>query len=362
MRSALIVGTGCVGTSAALALRAAGVAVHLAEADQDSLRLAASLGAGTPEPPAEQVDLALLAVPADEVAPTLSQLQKQGAAQAYTDVAGVKLRPQQEALRRSCDMSSYVGGHPLVDRVRAGPLAARLDLFRNRRWALTPTEATDSRALNQALELVALSGATPVVVDAAEHDEIAARTTQLPYLVVALLAGQPAPPHPLTEDTNGADQTQTAPVEPWSALLAGNAEAVLRHLRRLDGDIHRAMEALEQVVTATADSQGKAAAHGRLRAMLGRTAPHHTRSARYATDTVRVSVHDRPGELARLLADVTAKGMNIVDFAMDRTSGQLLGTAEISVARDRAAQLASDLSARGWLVDLAGPAPSRPTS
>ncbi|MGW7086721.1 prephenate dehydrogenase/arogenate dehydrogenase family protein [Streptomyces sp. NPDC054871] len=362
MRSALILGTGCVGTSAALALRAAGVAVHLAGCDQDALRLAVSLGAGTAEPPAKKVDLALLAVPADEVAPALSRLQKRSAARAYTDVAGVKLRPQQEALRRSCDMSSYVGGHPLVDRVRTGPLAARIDLFRARRWALTPTEATGTEALNQALELVALSGATPVVVDAAQHDEIAARTTQLPQLVAALLAGRPAQPHPLTEDTTGAGQAQQAApaVEPWSALLAGNADAVLRHLRRLDGDIHRAMEALEEVMAPVADGRGNAAARDRLRALLGQAAPLHAQPTGRATDTVRVSVRDRPGELARLLAEVTAKGMNIVDFVLDRTSGQLLGTAEISVARNRAAQLAIDLSARGWPVEPSGPATSRP--
>lgn len=354
MRSALIVGTGCVGTSAALALRTAGVAVHLTDTDQGALRLAASLGAGTPDPPAEPVDIALLAVPADEVAPSLSQLQKRGAALAYTDTAGVKLRPQREALRRSCDMSSYVGGHPVVDRGRTGPLAARVGLFRERRWALTPTGATCNEALNKALELVALSGATPVLMDAAEHDDIAARTLQLPYLVTALLAGRARDAHPLTGEALGGDRVQDplgAP-EPWSALLAGNAAPVLRHLRQLDADIHRAIDALEEVATA-ADLAGEEAAHDRLRALLGRAALRAAQSAGHALDTVLVSVDDRPGELARLLADTTAREVAITDFVLERTPGRLLGTAVINAARREAVALAADLSARGW-------APHRP--
>ncbi|MGW4256959.1 prephenate dehydrogenase, partial [Streptomyces californicus] len=51
MRTALVIGTGLVGTSAALALAGRGVHVHLADHDPGSARTAAALGAGTDEAP-----------------------------------------------------------------------------------------------------------------------------------------------------------------------------------------------------------------------------------------------------------------------------------------------------------------------
>ncbi|WP_158687836.1 FAD-dependent oxidoreductase, partial [Streptomyces sp. HCCB10043] len=51
MRTALVIGTGLVGTSAALALAGRGIHVHLVDHDPESARTAAALGAGTEEPP-----------------------------------------------------------------------------------------------------------------------------------------------------------------------------------------------------------------------------------------------------------------------------------------------------------------------
>ncbi|MBT3161251.1 prephenate dehydrogenase/arogenate dehydrogenase family protein [Streptomyces sp. CHA1] len=362
MRSALIVGTRCVGTSVALALRSAGVAVHLTDTDRHALRIAVALGAGTAEPPSGLPDVAVLAVPPDEVAPSLSRLQKSGAARSYTDVAGIKLRPQEDALRRSCDMSRYVGGHPMVDRAHAGPLAAREDLFRDCHWALTPTEAiTDSRALNEVLEIVALCGATPVLVDAARHDDIVARTTQLPYLLEVLLAGRSAVRHPLADRRN-RDPAHSAPVAAgsWGALLAGNAEAVLRHLKDLDADIHEAMAALESVTSTAADAERGTPALRRLHAILTRAADRPTPAPARAVGTVAVSVRDSPGELARLLADVAAAGVSVRDVAIEHGPDHVLGTAELLVAPDETAELTAALCTRGWAAELARSAPSRP--
>ncbi|MGH8970108.1 MAG: prephenate dehydrogenase, partial [Actinomycetes bacterium] len=57
MDSCLVVGTGLIGTSVALALRRGGVTVHLTDRDPVATRRAADLGAGDPAPPGRQVDL-----------------------------------------------------------------------------------------------------------------------------------------------------------------------------------------------------------------------------------------------------------------------------------------------------------------
>lgn len=72
MRTALVIGTGLVGTSAALALAGRGIHVHLVDHDAASARTAAALGAGTDEPPRGRVDLAVVAVPPAHTAAVLA--------------------------------------------------------------------------------------------------------------------------------------------------------------------------------------------------------------------------------------------------------------------------------------------------
>src|SRR5262249_40548096 len=75
--SAVVVGTGLIGTSIALALRERGVRVWLADRDPASARLAADIGAGTVAGAdfadlAEPADLAVLAVPPAPPRPALA--------------------------------------------------------------------------------------------------------------------------------------------------------------------------------------------------------------------------------------------------------------------------------------------------
>ena len=119
---AVVIGTGLIGTSVALALRRAGVAVWLADADPAAARLAADIGAGTvlpsgpaaghartdrplSVPPGGRADVALLAVPPGAVARTLASAQAPGLARWYTDVASVKSLPAAQAQVLGCDMS-----------------------------------------------------------------------------------------------------------------------------------------------------------------------------------------------------------------------------------------------------------------
>ncbi|KWX09884.1 prephenate dehydrogenase, partial [Carbonactinospora thermoautotrophica] len=90
LRTALVVGTGLIGTSVALALSSRGVATYLADTNPAVARFAAELGAGRAEEPPGPVDLAILGVPPTHVGRVLADLQARDAAAAYTDVASVK--------------------------------------------------------------------------------------------------------------------------------------------------------------------------------------------------------------------------------------------------------------------------------
>ncbi len=168
---AVVIGAGLIGTSVALALRARGARVWLADADPAAARLAAHIGAGellpAGGPPGGPADVAVLAVPPAAVAagagrgpgprpgPLLHRRgQRQGAAAAPGPRPG--LRPGLLRARPS----------RCPGRERSGPAAARADLFLGRPWVLCPDDRTDlGGRLAAATGLAAACGAQPVVAD-----------------------------------------------------------------------------------------------------------------------------------------------------------------------------------------------------
>ncbi|MEU2878797.1 prephenate dehydrogenase, partial [Streptomyces sp. NPDC007070] len=190
MRTALVIGTGLIGTSAALALTARGVTVHLADHDPGQARTAAALGAGTDEAPDGPVDLAIVAAPPAYVAGVLADAMRRGVARGYLDVASVKGGPRRELQALGLDLTGYIGTHPMSGREKSGPLAASADLFEGRPWVLTPTRDTDTEVLNLALELVSHCRAVPVVMDADAHDRAVALVSHMPHLVSSMVAAR----------------------------------------------------------------------------------------------------------------------------------------------------------------------------
>jgi prephenate dehydrogenase len=193
----LVFGTGLIGTSVALALRAKGADVWLSDRDEATAQLAADLGAGTVVPDLRDAkgiaDVAVLAMPPAAVAAALALGQEHGVADVYTDVASVKGLPVEQVRQLGCDLSSYVPGHPLAGRERHGPAAARADLFLGRTWALCPLPETSPAAVEAVTALVLACGADPVITDPETHDQWVALVSHVPHLVAAAMAARLAP-------------------------------------------------------------------------------------------------------------------------------------------------------------------------
>lgn len=361
MRSALIVGTGLIGTSVALALRAGGTATHLRDADPSAARTAEALGAGTTEAPRGRVDLAVLAVPPAQVAPVLRSLQQQGVARFYTDVAGVKSLPHREARALGCDLASVVGGHPLAGGERSGPLNARADLFEGRPWVLVPGGPAGTPALNCALELVARCGATPVLLDADAHDRAMALVSHAPHLVSSLVAARLLDVDAAVLRLAGEglrDLTRIADGSPalWSDVLAANAGPVASALYAIAADVLEAADSLRELDQDGGGEKVRLREESRLNTALQRgvdgrsVIPGRYGVPEAACPAVEVAVGDSPGELARLLADVAAVGCNIEDLELEHSTDQQEGRVRVFVARERAYGLAAELRLRSWPV------------
>jgi prephenate dehydrogenase len=357
--STVVIGTGLIGTSVALALRARGVQVWLADSDDDALALAVSLGAGWPLPPAgvpfEPAQVAVLAVPPAFVATELLAAQERRLARCYTDVASVKELPLAGARALGCDLASYVPGHPLSGRERSGPAAARADLFTGRPWVVCPQPANAAADVQLVTGLAAACGALPLLVPAAEHDRWVALVSHAPHAVAAAMAArlEDAPDSALALAGQGLrDVTRIAAsgVSMWLQILTANAGPASAVLREVAADLGIAADALDSLAA------GDATGAKQLEDLLARGAVGVSRiPGKHGGPTrefspVQVVIPDKPGELARLLVAAGQAGVNVEDISIEHSPGLPVGVAELWVRPEAARQLASALAAGGWPV------------
>ena len=370
-RQVVVIGTGLIGTSAALALRRHGVDVWLWDRDPAAAALAADLGAGrvlaslgnSPGNPAGHAghagpaDVALIAVPPAEVAAVLTTAQRAGLAHCYTDVASVKALPLARARDAGCDISRYLPGHPLAGRERSGPAAARADLFLGRAWALCPAPETSGVTVATVTALVTACGAEPVVTDADTHDRWVALISHAPHVVAAAMAAQLAPesvpPEALSLAGPGLrDATRIAVGDAglWTQILTGNAAPVAAVLTAVAGDIAEAARILETGPDGSPEgSKGLTVLLEHGRAGVARIPGKRGGPARAFT-AVQVVISDRPGELARLFAAAAEACVNVEDVGIEHSPGAPVGVAELSVRPESAGPLINALTAGGWAV------------
>lgn len=403
----LVVGTGLIGTSVALALRQRGSDVVLQDVDPRSARTAVQRGAGrewTPDDALLAFTHVVLAVPPGAVAAELARWQGLLLATTFSDVASVKAQPLFDAERVGCDLSSFVGGHPFAGRERGGPESADAELFLGRSWALCPTPRSSSAALEAAVALVLACGARPLVTNAQRHDSAAAALSHVPQLVASAVAASSRSvdsPDLRLAGQGFLDTTRIADSDPrlWSEVVAANAEPVRAGLQRVVDELQTVLEALtggrqletsssdaltsssdaetssSDVLTSATDVTGIASrpTAGGSEALQGVTAveratfallmagnegrrrlPDKTSERRERWARVTVVVPDQPGELARLLLAAAGAGVNVEDLRVEHTPGGS-GLADLDVLGRFGAALVVALRRDGWRCHLEDP-------
>ncbi|MGW1540347.1 prephenate dehydrogenase [Streptomyces sp. NPDC002309] len=357
MRTALVIGTGLIGTSAALALVQRGVVVHLADHDPEQARTAAALGAGTEEAPQGPVDLAIVAAPPAHVAAVLADAMERGLARGYLDVASVKGGPRRDLEALGLDLTRYLGTHPMSGREKSGPLAATGDLFEGRPWVLTPTRDTDTEVLNLALELVSHCRAVPVVMDADAHDRAVALVSHMPHLVSSMVAARLENAEEAAVRLCGQgirDVTRIAASDPrmWIDILSANPGPVADLLVDVAADLDETVQAL-RALQSSDEAKRRAGTDG-IKDVLRRgnagqvRVPGKHGSAPRVYEVVAVLIDDQPGQLARIFADAGRAGVNIEDVRIEHATGQQAGLVQLIVEPKAVPVLAAALRERGW--------------
>lgn len=344
----LVVGTGLLGTSVALACRAHGLDVLLRDVSSEHVRTASGLGAGRADdgtPP----QLVVVAVPPDHLGATIADLLASTDA-VVTDVGSVKSQPLRQMGEVSPEqLRRYVGSHPMAGSERSGPLAASALLFEGRPWAITPLPDADPEAIAVVRELVTLCGAVPADLSPEDHDRAVARVSHLPHLMSSLTAGRltGAPNAHLALAGPGVrDVTRIAGSDPtlWKQIITANSEAVLDVLDEVSERLARL-----RALVAAADTEAIAGLLAEGVAGTQQIPAKHGGVAKPMA-SVFVSVPDQAGELARLFAHASAQGVSIEDVHIDHDTGRPVGQVELVVEASEADRLVESLAAHGWAV------------
>ena len=351
--SVRIVGAGLLGTSIGLALSKAGLDVVLQDSSPANTRLAIDYGAGRAAASDDNPSVIVVCVPPDVTASVVkSELQAFPNA-IVTDVASVKVQVLQALEAEGLDLSSYVGSHPMAGRERGGAMSARADLFYTRPWVIAPHASSSSQA-RSAVEMLALDlGATPVLLEPAKHDRAVALVSHVPQLVSSLLAARLAEAESADISLAGQglrDTTRIAASDPklWVQILSANSSEVATVLRALGKDLEQVTLALEGI-----DAPGALASIGDLLNRGNRGVEQipgkHGALARQYSQIV-VMIDDKPGQLARLLTEISEESINVEELSLEHSPGAQIGLVELSVLPSVEAALIEALVQRGWRI------------
>jgi prephenate dehydrogenase len=347
----LIIGSGLIGASIGLALRARGVEVWLEDTDPVSVRVATERGAGSPGPPQTDPDLVIVAVPPVVAADVIVASLRRYLNTTVSDVSSTKARLQHEIEKVVPNCGRFVPGHPLAGREVSGPAAARADLFADRVWALTPSSTTDPERTELVAAVVESLGAVVVITTPEEHDRAVALTSHTPQVVSSLVAAGLDSLGTAEVRLSGQglrDVTRLAGSDPdlWTEILMSNAEPVSA---AIDGLIERLAVVRDAL---RGEHGGPASVRAALNAGVVGVAkvPGKHGSMPVSYVVVPVVIEDRPGELGRLFASAARTGVNLEDVRIDHAQGRPTGLVELEVRPTSSAVLAEGLREDGFEV------------
>ncbi|MCU1453557.1 MAG: tyrA [Acidimicrobiales bacterium] len=340
---AAVVGTGLIGGSIGLALRARGWHVTGSDALAGAAERALELGAIDAIGVDPDAVITFVAAPvraiADEVRRALGVTRG-----VVTDVGGVK-----SSIVQAVDQARFVGGHPMAGSEQLGVDGASAALFEGAVWVLTPVEGTDDDAYALVASVVGSLGAEVVALPPERHDALVAVVSHVPHLTAAALMGianERSEEHAaLLRLAAGGfrDMTRIAAGSPliWPDIYDENREAVVEVVDRLIDELGRLRELVD-----------RRARPGLLDALQQAQSARRNLPSRIVRPSevaeVRIPVLDRAGVLAEVTTLASALGVNIADVEIAHSSEGDAGVLILLVDSARAEAFRLSLVERGY--------------
>jgi prephenate dehydrogenase len=262
-----ILGTGLLGTSVGLALRAAGFRGSITgwnrslDGGQTALQIHAIHSiAHDPLSAARDAQVTILAVP---IFATLDLMEQLAGVlhphQLVTDVGSTKARivAAGSRLYNTPERAAFLPGHPMAGKERGGAELADANLFRGAVWLFTDDpawqrSATGAALVNEWRELVATMGSRVIDIDPQRHDEMVAWVSHLPQFTATALSAlleEEIGDAPELKDVGGRalrEMTRlgASPFSMWRDIAHTNTEPIERALQALEQRIANIRENL----------------------------------------------------------------------------------------------------------------------
>lgn len=272
-----IVGLGLLGGSVAKAARAHGLAREIVGIGRDPGKLAPALADRTVDRTTTDLpaglagaDFVVLAAPVAMIERLLPAVWAAADAEALlTDVGSTKRDIVRVAQRLAAARSlQFVGSHPMSGSEQSGYAVARADLFLDSTVIVTPTDASEPRAVKGVSAFWEGVGAGRIVVlDPETHDRAVAAISHLPHLVACALVDALGHADPNAADLAARgfkDTTRIAAGDPtvWTEIFLANRGAlgaVTREFLRSLAELTKAIEAgnADELKTRLADVKAR---------------------------------------------------------------------------------------------------------
>ena len=210
-----IIGTGLIGASIGLALKAVNVPVVGWDSNPAELAMALEIGAideALAKDQALDPDIADVFVLATPVLPILDWMQVLAAGlhegQLVTDVGSTKRDIASMAVKlfNQPGRARFLPGHPMAGKESGGAALADAALFNGATWLFTPVDGVQTGLEAEWRGLVAGFGAQVRDLEPARHDEVCAWVSHLPQMLSTALAA-------LLQDTFADDPDGLAAVQ-----------------------------------------------------------------------------------------------------------------------------------------------------
>jgi|SRR3989339_651118 len=190
-----IIGLGLIGGSIGLGIKAANHESRVIgiprreETIQEAIRLGA-IDEGTTDlaKGVAQADLIFVCTPINLIIPVITEIAphlKKGTI--VSDVGSTKqeiVAKAEKLLPKGC---YFVGGHPMAGKETTKLSAAEAALFKDRKWLITKTSRTSSKALEKLEMVIGWLGGLTVNLDPKTHDLVVAAISHLPLVLAAAL-------------------------------------------------------------------------------------------------------------------------------------------------------------------------------
>ncbi|MEF2846270.1 MAG: prephenate dehydrogenase/arogenate dehydrogenase family protein, partial [Eggerthellaceae bacterium] len=337
-KSIVVIGLGMIGSSFAMAYRAAYPDSYIAGVDvsENTLKSAQERGwinegyhvpAGLSDDDVEgmkkakqelagvinKAQLVLIATPvpvAHLYFKLIAECDYQGVVSDTCSTKALVSRQAQELLRYP---AKYIPGHPMAGSEKSGIEGAKEDLFKGAQWVLCPDRSTSADDYADLHEMLAGIGARVVALDRATHDEVVAIVSHVPHFVASSLV-ELAVRHAGNQEAlfrlaagGFKDSTRIAAGSPalWCGIAFDNRKAIVEGLDEVRSILKDYADTLRENDRAAFTALLERAAKAR-RALPAKWVP--------ATEDllqVRIPLTNRPGIVAEITTIASKVGCNI---------------------------------------------------